>query len=50
MKESIRENSGWGSEVDLMDCRHVILEVLHASENQPLSLADRVVTGDPLLC
>jgi len=46
--ESIRENSG--SEVDLVDSRHVILEVHNVVENQSLSLADRVVTDDPLLC
>jgi hypothetical protein len=31
MKKSIKENSG--SEVDLVDGRHVILEALHAVEN-----------------
>jgi hypothetical protein len=46
--ESIRENSG--SEVDLVDSRHVILEVHNVVENQSLSLVDRVVTDDPLLC
>jgi len=48
MKKSIRENSG--SEVDLVDSRHVILEVHNVIKNQPLSLAYRVVTDDPLLC
>ena len=48
MKKSIRENSG--SEVDLVDSRHVILEVHYVVENQPLSLADRVVTDERLLC
>jgi hypothetical protein len=33
-----------------MDSRHVILEVHNVVENQPLSLADRVVANDPLLC
>jgi hypothetical protein len=47
-KKSIRENSG--SEVDLVDYRHVILEVRHVVENQPLRLTERVVADDPLLC
>ena len=33
-----------------MDSRHVILEVHHVVENQSLSLADRVMADDPLLC
>ena len=33
-----------------MDRRHVILEMHNVVENQPLSLADRVVADDPLLC
>jgi hypothetical protein len=45
--ESIRENSG--SEVDLVDSRHVILKVYNVIKNQPLSLTDRVVIDDPLL-
>ena len=48
MKRLIRENLG--SEVDLVDSRHVILEVLNMVENQPLSLTDRVVADGPLLC
>jgi hypothetical protein len=48
MKKSIRENSR--SEVDLVDSGHVILEVHHVVENQSLSLADRVVADNPLLC
>jgi hypothetical protein len=39
-----------GSEVDLVDSSHVILKVHHVVENQPLSLADRVVADDSLLC
>jgi hypothetical protein len=46
--ESIRENSG--SEIDLVDSRHVILKVYYVVENQPLSLVDRVVTDKRLLC
>jgi hypothetical protein len=48
MKKSIRENSG--SEVDLVESRHVILEVYYVVESQPLSLTDRVVTDKRLLC
>jgi hypothetical protein len=33
-----------------MNYCHVILEQLNVVENQSPSLADRVVTGDPLLC
>ena len=33
-----------------MDSRHVILEKHNVVENQPLSLADRVVTDDLLRC
>jgi hypothetical protein len=47
MKKSIRENSG--SEVDLVDSCYIILEVYNVIKNQPLSLADRVVTDNPLL-
>lgn len=47
MKKSIRENSRL--EVNLVVCRHVILEMHHIVENRPLSLADRVVADDPLL-
>ena len=47
MKKSIREISG--SEVDLVDSRHVILKVHYVVESQPLSLADRVVTDKRLL-
>ena len=46
--ESIREYFG-ESEVDLVDCRHMILEVLYAFEREPLSLVDRVVADNPLL-
>jgi hypothetical protein len=46
--ESIREYFK-GSEVDLVDCRHVILEVLYAFKWEPLSLVDKVVANDPLL-
>ena len=46
MKKSIRENSG--SEVDLVDRGHVILEVHHVVKNQSLSFADRVVADNPL--
>jgi hypothetical protein len=42
------ENSG--SEVDFVDSRHVILEVLHVVEDQSRSLANRVGADDPLLC
>ena len=48
MKKSIREN--FGSEVDLVDRGHVILEMHHVIENQPRSLAYRMVANDPLLC
>jgi hypothetical protein len=33
-----------------VDRSHVILEMHHVVENQPLSLAGRVVADDPLLC
>jgi hypothetical protein len=46
--ESIRENLG--SEVDLVDSCHVILEPYNVVENQPLSLVDRVVTDKRLVC
>jgi hypothetical protein len=46
--ELIGENSG--SEVDLVDSRHVILEVYYIVESQPLSLTDRVVIDKRLLC
>ena len=46
--ELIRENSG--SEVDLVDSRHVILEVHYVVESQPLSLVDRVAIDKRLLC
>jgi hypothetical protein len=46
-ENSIRENPR--SEVDLMDCCYVILEALNVIENQPLSLADKIVINDPLL-
>jgi hypothetical protein len=48
MKKSIRENSG--SEVNLIDSRYVILEPYNVVKNQPMSLADRVVTDKRLLC
>ena len=48
MKKLVRENSG--SEVDLVNRSHVILEPHNVVENQPLSLADRVVADDLLLC
>jgi hypothetical protein len=32
-----------------MDYRHVILEIHNVVENQPLSLADKVVADNPLL-
>jgi hypothetical protein len=48
MKKLIRENSG--SEVDLVDSRYVILEPYNVVENQPISLIDRVVTDERLLC
>jgi hypothetical protein len=47
MKNLIREN--FGSEVDLVDPGHVILEMHHVIEHHPLSLAHRVVANDPLL-
>jgi hypothetical protein len=47
-KKIVSKNSGL--EVDLVDSRHVILEVHHVIESQSLSLADRVVADDPLLC
>ena len=48
MRKLIRENLG--SEVNLVGSRHVILEPHNVVENQPLSLADRVVTDERLLC
>jgi hypothetical protein len=48
MKKSVREN--FGSEVDLVDCGHMILEMYHIIENQPCSLAYRMVANDPLFC
>jgi hypothetical protein len=48
MKKSIREN--FGSEFDLVDRGHVILEMHHVIEHQPLSLVYRMVANDPLLC
>ena len=48
MKKSIRENSG--SEVNLVNYHYMILELYNVAENQSLSLADRVVTDEKLLC
>jgi hypothetical protein len=48
MKKLIRENLG--SEVNLVDSRHVILKPYNVIENQPLSLIDKVVADNPLLC
>jgi hypothetical protein len=48
MKKSVREN--FGSEVDLVDRGHVILEMHHVIKRQPFSLAYRMVANDPLLC
>ena len=48
MKKSVREN--FGSEVDLVDRGHVILEMHHVIEYQPFSLVYRMVANDPLLC
>jgi hypothetical protein len=48
MKKLIRENSRL--EVNLVDRGHVILKLHNVVENQSLSLIDRVVAGDPLLC
>ena len=46
--KSIGENSG--SEIDLINSHHVILEVYYVIESQPLSLADKVVTDKRPLC
>jgi len=48
MEKSIGENSA--SEVDLVDCRHVILEVHHVVKSQLLSLVYRIVAANRQLC
>jgi len=47
MKKLIRENSR--SEINLVESRHVILEPHNVVENQPITLADRVVIDKRLL-
>jgi hypothetical protein len=46
--ESIRENLG--SEIDLVNSRHVILEPHYVGENLPPSFTDRVVADKRPLC
>ena len=48
MKKSIRENLG--SEVDLVNSRHVILKPHYLVDNPPPSFADRVVADERPLC